>query len=160
MPGISDIVEALTGIQPSLIRTAGARLYEFREAVVDSRKAYPGTLFIAMPGESHDGHEFVLDAYKRGASLALVSQDISENLAQHGVDCLLIDLRKRGEEVVLPPDFEKMQGLRSSTLVCLLVDNTLETLQRFAEFWRNRMNLPRDRGDRVGRKIDHQGANR
>jgi UDP-N-acetylmuramoyl-L-alanyl-D-glutamate--2,6-diaminopimelate ligase len=44
----------------------------------DSRQAGPGTLFVAVRGEFHDGHRFVVDAIQRGASALLVEsrQDI------------------------------------------------------------------------------------
>ena len=38
----------------------------------DSRRAEPGSLFVALPGEHIDGHEFVTDAMARGAAAALV----------------------------------------------------------------------------------------
>ena len=45
----------------------------FTEIVVDSREARPGSLFVALRGETRDGHRFVDDALRRGASAALVS---------------------------------------------------------------------------------------
>ena len=42
--------------------------------VVDSRLAQPGSLFVALPGQTHDGHEFVASASAAGASLALVTR--------------------------------------------------------------------------------------
>lgn len=42
--------------------------------VVDSRLVEPGSLFVALPGEHHDGHEFLADAFDAGAALALVTQ--------------------------------------------------------------------------------------
>lgn len=131
----------MTGIRPLLVGAAGSQPHEFHEAVVDSRKAYPGTLFIAMPGESLDGHDYVVDAYKRGASLALVSRDLSETLALSGVDYRLLDLRRRGAVQPGLAVTEGLQGLRNSVLVCILVDDTLSALQEFAGFWRSRMNL-------------------
>ena len=44
----------------------------FRGVVVDSRQAGRGDLFVALPGERTDGHEFVADAVARGARGALV----------------------------------------------------------------------------------------
>ncbi len=41
--------------------------------VVDSREAAPGCLFVALPGERLDGHQFVEHALSRGAAAALVS---------------------------------------------------------------------------------------
>ena len=46
----------------------------FAEIVVDSREARPGSLFVALRGETLDGHQFVADALRRGASAALVSE--------------------------------------------------------------------------------------
>lgn len=45
---------------------------EASTVVVDSRRAGPGALFVALPGERTDGHLFVRDALARGASGALV----------------------------------------------------------------------------------------
>jgi UDP-N-acetylmuramoyl-tripeptide--D-alanyl-D-alanine ligase len=94
-----------------------------------------------MQGESLDGHDYVLDAYKRGASLALISRDLSETLALNGVDFRLLDVRRRGADLPGPASYEGLQGLRASVLVCLLVDDTLSALQEIAGFWRSRMNL-------------------
>ncbi len=41
---------------------------------IDSREAAPGDLFIALSGDTTDGHVFVRDALAAGASLALVSR--------------------------------------------------------------------------------------
>jgi len=41
---------------------------------IDTRSLEPGDLFVALTGESRDGHEFVADALKRGAAAALVSR--------------------------------------------------------------------------------------
>ena len=41
---------------------------------IDTRTLEPGDLFVALTGESRDGHEFVADALKKGAAAALVSR--------------------------------------------------------------------------------------
>ena len=41
----------------------------------DSRGATPGALFIALPGQHTDGHRFLADAFRNGASAALISQN-------------------------------------------------------------------------------------
>jgi len=41
---------------------------------IDSRTIQPGELYIAIVGESLDGHDFVADAFMRGASAAVVSE--------------------------------------------------------------------------------------
>jgi UDP-N-acetylmuramoyl-tripeptide--D-alanyl-D-alanine ligase len=42
---------------------------------IDSRTAAPGDLFFAVRGERHDGHDFVVSAFDRGAVAALVSRE-------------------------------------------------------------------------------------
>jgi UDP-N-acetylmuramoyl-tripeptide--D-alanyl-D-alanine ligase len=51
--------------------SAGAAI--LRAVSIDSRKAGPGQLFVALPGERSDGHAFVADAVANGASAALVA---------------------------------------------------------------------------------------
>jgi len=50
----------------------GDRKVIVRAAAVDSRQAGPGDLFVALPGEGADGHDFVGEAMARGASAAMV----------------------------------------------------------------------------------------
>jgi UDP-N-acetylmuramoyl-L-alanyl-D-glutamate--2,6-diaminopimelate ligase len=40
----------------------------------DSRQVTRGTLFVAVPGENHDGHDFVAEAVQAGASAILVER--------------------------------------------------------------------------------------
>ncbi|KPV52833.1 hypothetical protein SE17_13110, partial [Kouleothrix aurantiaca] len=47
----------------------------FDEAVIDSRLATPGSLFVALSGERVDGHNFLADAVARGATAALVRRE-------------------------------------------------------------------------------------
>ncbi len=49
-------------------------------ACVDSRRAAPGSLFVALPGERTDGHEYVDHAAQGGAVAALVLRDRLEEL--------------------------------------------------------------------------------
>jgi UDP-N-acetylmuramoyl-tripeptide--D-alanyl-D-alanine ligase len=44
-------------------------------ASTDSRECRPGDLFVALPGQRVDGHEHVPDAFRRGASAAMVARD-------------------------------------------------------------------------------------
>src|SRR5688500_4758892 len=49
---IADAIEAITGFRPptEVVIT---------EAVIDSRQTIPGSLFVAIPGEKVDGHDFI-----------------------------------------------------------------------------------------------------
>ena len=44
------------------------------DVVIDSRRARPGSLFVALPGEHTDGHHFAADAAARGATAVLVAE--------------------------------------------------------------------------------------
>ena len=46
--------------------------------VIDSRSVLPGTLFVALPGEHVDGHEYVAAAGAAGASAALTTRDLAD----------------------------------------------------------------------------------
>ncbi len=46
-------------------------------AAVDSRLVRPGNLFVALPGDHVDGHEFVADAIAAGAAAAVVTREPS-----------------------------------------------------------------------------------
>ena len=48
----------------------------FARAVIDSRLVRPGDLFIALPGEHHDGHEFAVEAAAAGAAGLLARHSI------------------------------------------------------------------------------------
>ncbi|MDX9864692.1 MAG: UDP-N-acetylmuramoyl-tripeptide--D-alanyl-D-alanine ligase [Anaerolineaceae bacterium] len=116
---LNDILEALTGQRP-----AKASLV-ISEACIDSRQVIPGALFIALAGEKMNGHDFIAQAFQRGAALALVQRDLS---AQFPV----IDLRSGS----LPQTYQHPEEP-----VCLRVENTLQALQQIARFWRRKQNL-------------------
>jgi Alr-MurF fusion protein len=43
----------------------------------DSRGASPGSLFVALQGHQTDGHRFLADAFRNGASAAMVAQNVA-----------------------------------------------------------------------------------
>ena len=66
---IADITNGRLAAEPGI--TPGA-------VVTDSREATPGSLYVAKPGETADGHDFVAAAFERGAVLALVEHDVAD----------------------------------------------------------------------------------
>jgi UDP-N-acetylmuramoyl-tripeptide--D-alanyl-D-alanine ligase len=50
--------------------------------VTDSREAAGGSLYVAKPGETADGHDFIGAAFDRGAVLALVEKDVADPSGQ------------------------------------------------------------------------------
>ncbi len=115
---LADAIEALTNTHPLFERV-------ITEATVDSRQVIPGSLFIAIPGERVDGHDFVADAFQRGASFALIQHDIpgSYNTLQ----------LNQGQPINSDINFDLP--------LCLKVENTLKSLQQIARFWRRKMDL-------------------
>lgn len=66
----------------SAVAGAPAAAQRFRHAVVDSRRAARGDLFVALRGESLDGHDFVADAAARGATGAIVQRPVEPAIVQ------------------------------------------------------------------------------
>lgn len=70
----------------------------FFEVAVDSRKAGPGALFVALPGEKADGHDYIEKALEAGASCVLAesrgwkarSSTLSPLAARKGAAVLLV----------------------------------------------------------------------
>jgi UDP-N-acetylmuramoyl-tripeptide--D-alanyl-D-alanine ligase len=52
------------------------------DVVIDSRLVTPGSLFVALPGERVDGHDFVAAARSLGAGAALVAHPVSAQISQ------------------------------------------------------------------------------
>ena len=54
----------------------GGKSDRFGEVVTDSSKVKRGSVFVALKGERLDGHRFVRNAVRRGASCVLVHRDL------------------------------------------------------------------------------------
>ena len=117
---LADAIEALTNTRPPQANMV------ITEAAIDSRQVIPGALFVAIPGERVDGHDFVADAFQRGASFALIQSDIPEHYQ-------ILDLRTSSGVVNLPNSFDAP--------ICLRVQNSLVALQQIARFWRRKLDL-------------------
>lgn len=99
----------------------------FSEAVIDSRLATPGCLFVALRGERVDGHQFLNDAAARGARAALVRHaalaDIVLNQPAQPID---------------PVSGAGLEQATAQTLLLIAVDDPLAALQRLAAYHRSR----------------------
>jgi len=116
---LADAIEALTNTRPAMTEV-------ITEAAIDSRQVIPGSMFVAIPGERVDGHNFVAEAFQRGASVALIQHEVSSAFR-------IFDLRGHGA-----PDFS---AVPEHAPVCLMVENTLTALQSIARFWRRKLDL-------------------
>ena len=86
--------EMATALRPALIRAPAVGPMRFRHAVVDSRKAGRGDIFVALRGERVDGHDFVVHAASRGATGAIVEHQIDADIAQYVVPSSLTALQQ------------------------------------------------------------------
>ncbi|HZX20864.1 MAG TPA: UDP-N-acetylmuramoyl-tripeptide--D-alanyl-D-alanine ligase, partial [Clostridia bacterium] len=82
------------------------------EISTDTRTIKKGNLFIPLIGENFDGHTFIGDAIKKGASAVLVQEDRVENITN--IDGVNI----------------------------IQVNNTLEALTRIAYYYKNLFDIP------------------
>jgi len=112
---LADAIEALGGQ-----RIAQAE-QPLSSVVIDSRLVTPGGMFVALRGERQDGHDFVANAFSRGAVVAIVERELP-------IECQALDTTRRPLE--WPADV--------SLPVCLLVKDSLVALQRFAALWRSK----------------------
>jgi UDP-N-acetylmuramoyl-tripeptide--D-alanyl-D-alanine ligase len=111
---LGKLLEAITGNEISQLAVPLA------DVVIDSRQVKPGALFVALPGEYVNGHDFVGKAFELGAAVALVDQDMD-------LSAEVIDLREP-----VPPQLEA----EFQPPVILRAENALETLQQAAKGWR------------------------
>jgi len=117
---LADVIEALTNTRPEMPTPV------ITEATVDSRQVIPGALFVAIPGERADGHDFVAEAFQRGASFAFTQHELPEPFP-------ILDLRA-GFSADSPESLTR-------TPYCLRVENSLSALQQAARFWRRKLDL-------------------
>lgn len=97
-----------TGEEPAIV-----------SVVIDSREVTTGSLFVAFEGDKTDGHEYVQEAFSRGAFAAMVERPVPGT--HRVIDVLSGEL----PETLDPP-------------ICLLVEDTLAALQIVAKAWRSR----------------------
>lgn len=71
---LSDLITAVPGVRA----LEGSSILEawIADIAYDSRKVQPGALFVAVPGQRHDGHAFLQDALSRGAVALVVERPV------------------------------------------------------------------------------------
>lgn len=111
---VGHILKALTNYQLTNREAAVASV------VVDSRQAEKNSLFVAFQGENVDGHNYVAEAFAKGAAVALVQRPIEG-----------YPLLDATQPITTMP----------TTPFCLRVENTEAGLQQIARFWRNHFDL-------------------
>jgi UDP-N-acetylmuramoyl-tripeptide--D-alanyl-D-alanine ligase len=127
---VLNLEEVLIGVQVAEARRAPAippalRQVAYGEAVIDSRLATPGSLFVALRGERVDGHDFLAKAVARGARAALILPEKVTGLAL-----------ERPFALVDPASGAGLEGATPETVLLIGVDNPLAALQRLAAYHR------------------------
>src|SRR5512136_573482 len=119
---LADVIECFSGVRPvrADLRPIAQPIHAW---VIDSRQAQAGDLFVAFKGERADGHNFIRDAFARGAVAALIEQDAP-------ADCDTLDLRQGMSAVT-----------RLSLPVCLRVSNVLKAMQDLSCWWRSKFKI-------------------
>ncbi len=118
MLNLGFILETLTDYRP----TGQEPLVS--SVVIDSRKARPGSVFICFAGENVDAHDYIPDAFERGAIAAVVERP------GPGAS-FLVDSAKAWADQVSPD-----QPLPAPLQI--QVGNTLEAIQALGRQWRQR----------------------
>ena len=105
--------QVLTATGGSMI--SGSADMAFAGIGIDSRTIGPDDLFVAIAGESHDGHRFVADVLDRGVKGVVAADDQVANLP--------------------------MSRMAAAGITCIAVADTTRALGAMARFNRNRGNL-------------------
>jgi UDP-N-acetylmuramoyl-tripeptide--D-alanyl-D-alanine ligase len=113
---LADLVEGLTGQRPPNLEQ------KLTDAVIDSRQACPGSLFVALKGEHEDGHDFVADAFERGAIAAIVEKELD-------IGYWILDIRQAPFQYPIP---------NIQYPACFIVEDSLKALQQVAAHWRGK----------------------
>lgn len=105
---LQAVLEATSG----LLHGGGARSMRFERVRIDSRAVQPGDLFVALPGQRSDGHDYVAQAFASGAAAALVER--------------------------VPPGYPWGDQRSPTEPPLVLVRDSLSALQALGRYWRLR----------------------
>jgi len=129
---LGDLLEALTGTKPDWATQV------ITEADIDSRHVIPGSLFIALPGDRTDGHDFVSQAFAKGAVVSIIQREIEVERSEEK-PVYILDFRDL--EAVLR-EINNLGGqINPESRFCILVENSLAALQKMAGSWRRKLDL-------------------
>ena len=118
---------------------------------IDTRTITPGNLYIALRGEHHEGHDFVGDAFSRGAAAALVGEFCAPVWKDKGPLLTVKDTRKAlmdlatGYRQSLALEMTAVSGSVGKTTVKEMIADALATVGPTARTkgnWNNDIGLP------------------
>ena len=76
---LAGITKARPAAPKLAIRDTHYAIRDFTGVSTDSRTTKPGDCFFTIAGENFDGHDYVADAFAKGAVCAVISKDIPES---------------------------------------------------------------------------------
>ena len=132
---LNEILEGTRGTDSAGRRQQSESSRRRLQIITDSREAGPGTVFWALRGEKHDGHQFVSSALSEGADAAVVQSGWMQSTDQTETECP--ELKSAGTD---------SQGSLTPALQChppvIEVEETLAALQKFAVWNASRYAVP------------------
>ncbi|MGZ8563483.1 MAG: Mur ligase family protein, partial [Candidatus Limnocylindria bacterium] len=146
MPPSIRLEDLLAATGGRLIGTT--RVTSFASAAVDSRNVVPGCCFVALQGERVDGHRFIAEAVRRGATVVLSERPVEplgEAVAVVEVADSLTALQEvaawwRGRSSV------RVVGITGSTGKTIAKEIVADVLARSLQVLRNEGNLNSETG--------------
>ncbi len=87
-PPVLDAAFVATALGDALRARTGPAEARFARAAIDSRLVQPGELFIALPGERVDGHDYAAAAVAAGATGCIVAHAVP---GTEGAACFVVD---------------------------------------------------------------------
>ncbi len=123
---------------PASTQVVGDPNLEITSLVVDSRKATPGAVFVAVRGERVDGHAFVDAAVRRGATAVVVEESRAQNVPA-GVTAILVPESRRALSIIAATfygdpshnlDVLGVTGTNGKTTTTRMIASILETSGR------------------------------
>ncbi|MDU6173865.1 MAG: UDP-N-acetylmuramoyl-tripeptide--D-alanyl-D-alanine ligase [Clostridium perfringens] len=104
---LQEIVKATKG---ALLKEADVK--EIKAVSTDTRKIEEGTMFIALKGENFNGNNYVLDAFNKGAKIAIVDE-VKCDLNELKEDVALIKVQDTGRALMdLAKFYREKLGLK------------------------------------------------
>lgn len=111
---LSELVSAIPDVE--LANASNVHDIWVTDVVYDSRKVEPGSVFVAIPGQRYDGHDFVAQAVSRGAVAVVVERPVQVSTAAV--------LRVSHSRIALAVLSDRFYGSPSSSLLLVGVTGT------------------------------------
>lgn len=100
---MAKTLKDLLSLLPEAKVQGGSLEQKIEYVTFDSRKVQPGTLFICLVGAKVDGHDFISDAYKKGAVAVLIEKAAA---VPNGMAAVHVDDTRKAMCLIVPYFFD------------------------------------------------------